>query len=168
MHPNSLLLFRKYVKPLLVPGVSVLEVSPEAIPGAYRRECEHVDCWHTLTLGACEGATYEATEPYHYPVCDGAYGVVLSGQVIEHVPMPWLWMRELARICRPGGLVVTIAPVSWQYHEAPIDCWRIYADGMRALSEYAGLTVEVAETASLDGQVTDTVLVARRPLSGTR
>ena len=163
MHENSLRIFRQYIVPRIRPRDRVLEISPEAIPGAYQRAGTQCDTWHYLTLGACEGATYEATGEYSYLVESGSYDIVLSGQVIEHVRMPWLWMRELARICKPGGMVVTIGPVSWPYHEVPIDCWRIYADGMRALAEYAGLTAEVAETVSLDGQVTDTVLVARLP-----
>lgn len=52
-------------------------------------------------------------------------------------------MKEAARICKKGGKVITIAPVSWTYHEQPVDCWRIYPEGMRALYEEAGLKVDL-------------------------
>jgi len=50
-------------------------------------------------------------------------------------------MKEVARVCKPRGLVITVNPVSWPYHEAPYDCWRIYPEGMRALYEETGLRV---------------------------
>lgn len=40
--------------------------------------------------------------------------------------------------------MITINPVSWPYHEAPVDCWRVYPEGMRALYEEAGLEVELS------------------------
>jgi SAM-dependent methyltransferase len=84
------------------------------------------------------------------PLPDSTFDVVISGQVIEHVRQPWRWMAELTRISRPGGLVITISPVSWPYHEAPIDCWRIYPEGMRAILEQVGLTVELCLWDSLE------------------
>ena len=42
-------------------------------------------------------------------------------------------MKEVARVVKPDGLVITIAPVSWPYHAAPIDCWRVYPAGLNAL-----------------------------------
>ena len=62
--------------------------------------------------------------------------------------------RTNSRICKPGGLVITIGPVSWPYHEAPIDCWRAYPEGMRALHEDAGLVVELAIVESLEPKPT--------------
>ena len=50
---------------------------------------------------------------------------------------------------KPGGHVVTIAPVSWEYHEDPVDCWRIYPEGMKALCEDAGLKVITCEWETL-------------------
>jgi SAM-dependent methyltransferase len=94
--------------------------------------------------------TYLATSPCTFPIPDASYDIVLSGQVIEHVGPIWDWMKELARVCRPGGLIITINPVSWHFHEAPIDCWRIYPAGMTALSEAAGLDVVLSTWESLE------------------
>jgi hypothetical protein len=73
---------------------------------------------------------------------------VISGQVIEHVRKSWRWIPELTRVAKKNGLVITIGPVSWPYHEAPIDCWRIYPEGMKALYEAAGSSVELSEWGS--------------------
>ena len=40
-----------------------------------------------------------------FPAPSGAYDIVFSGQVIEHVRKIWLWIKELTRICKVGGLV---------------------------------------------------------------
>ena len=87
---------------------------------------------------------------YDIPVPADSFDVVLSGQVAEHVREIWTWMRELARVTKPNGQVITISPVSWTYHEAPLDCWRMYPAAMQAVSEFAGLTVEFAWWGSLE------------------
>jgi len=82
-------------------------------------------------------------EPYAWPnVLNGEFDVLISGQCMEHVPMPWRWMKELARITKPGGTLCIIGPHSWEYHPSPLDCWRIWPDGMKACMEDAGLKVE--------------------------
>ena len=91
-----------------------------------------------------------ASSEYSFPVPDETYDVVLSGQVIEHVRKIWVWMREVARVCKAGGIVITINPVSWPYHEAPIDCWRAYPEGMKALYEDSKLEVIFSGWESLE------------------
>ena len=166
MHENSLLLFRKYVVPFIASGSHVLELAPDSNPSTYRREVSVPVTWSTADLasqvdshgdrlwgtGGAAALTYTMQSEYEVPAPDGRFDIVLSGNVIEHVRRPWIWMQELARVCRPGGIVATITPVSWPYHEAPIDCWRIYPEGMRTLCEDAGLAVELALFESLESR----------------
>lgn len=93
--------------------------------------------------------TYVGSE-YSYPIESDAADVVVATNVMEHVRKPWVWIRELARICRLGGYVITINPVSWPYHEYPIDCWRAYPEGMKALYDEARLTVVTSRCESLE------------------
>ena len=142
MHRNSELLFETHVQPHLRRGQRVLEIGPDGFPSTYRRLAREPDlAWDTIDIYERPGLTHRATSEYAFPIDDGTYDVVLSGQVIEHVQKPWRWLGELARVTRPGGLVATIAPVTWPYHEEPVDCWRIYPDGLRALYDEAGLEV---------------------------
>ncbi len=124
-------------------GIKVLEIGPDTFPSTYRSLADEVSVSSWDTLDVCENAslTYQKSPEYQFPIPSESYDVVLSGQVIEHVRKPWTWVRELARITRPGGLVITIGPVSWPYHEVPVDCWRIYPEGMRALYEDANLLI---------------------------
>jgi SAM-dependent methyltransferase len=155
MHDNSKLLFQRHVLPRLDRAARVLEVGPDATPSSYQRMAHTAlggacAAWHTVDLAARPGMTHAARDEYDFPIEEGAYDVVLSGQVFEHVRKPWRWLPELARVCRPGGIVATISPISWAYHEAPVDCWRAYPDGLRALHDEAGLAVEVCQWESLE------------------
>jgi SAM-dependent methyltransferase len=160
MHPNSVLLFQKHAAGLFGGGQRVLEIGPDRLPSTYQ-EIVGAGCsaWDTIDIVPYEGLTYVARSEYHFPIGDNSYDIVLSAQVIEHVRKPWLWIHEVVRVCRRGGRVVTINPVSWHYHEAPVDCWRIYPEGMRALYEDAGLTVELSVFESLENS-------SRRKLPG--
>jgi SAM-dependent methyltransferase len=151
MHTNSRLLFQKYAKQYFRPGIRILEIGPEANPSTYQRTVgDSSIVWHTLDIRNDPSLTYCALSEYEFPVESASYDIVLSGQVIEHVRQIWIWIRELARVCKTGGLVVTINPVSWPYHEAPVDCWRIFPEGMRALYEYACLEVKLSCLESLE------------------
>jgi SAM-dependent methyltransferase len=151
MHANSKLLFSAYATKYFRPGIKVLEIGPDSLPSTYQSTiADNSIVWHTLDLRADRSLTYQALSEYEFPVDSASYDIVLSGQVIEHVRQIWTWMKELARVCKPGGLVVTINPVSWPYHEAPFDCWRAFPEGMRALYEYAGLRVLFSRWESLE------------------
>jgi SAM-dependent methyltransferase len=155
MHKNSKALFQRYATPYFTPGARVLEIGPDRHPSTYRSLLDaQFAAWDTLDAFPRPDVplTWQAESEYAFPVPDGAYDVVFSAQVIEHVRKIWRWMPELARVCRPGGVVVTINPVSWHYHESPVDCWRIYPEGMRALSDDAGLDVVLSEWGSVEMQ----------------
>jgi SAM-dependent methyltransferase len=155
MHENSRRMFLHHALPFLAGATRVLEVGPDRLPSTYATLVRAAavtppPTWHTVDLASRPGTTYAARSEYEFPIEDGAYDAVVSGQVLEHVRKPWRWLPELARVCRPGGVVITISPISWPYHEAPVDCWRIYPDGLRALHEEAGLDVLQCEWGTLE------------------
>ncbi len=143
-------MFEKHALGAFKPGMRVLEIGPGAFPSDYQKTVRCDVVWHTLDIYDSPALTYSKAPLYQFPIPDGSYDIVLSGQVIEHVSKIWTWMRELARVTRPGGLVITVCPASWPFHEYPIDCWRIFPDGMKALSEECGLVVESSVCESLE------------------
>lgn len=152
MHKNSRLLFEKYARSYFQPEHRVLEIGPDRHPSTYQQIVGATATWDTLDFASRNDVplTYRTTDEYDFPAPDATYDVVFAAQVIEHVRKIWRWMPELARVCRPGGVVIVINPVSWHYHESPVDCWRIYPEGMRALCEDAGLEVLLSEWESVE------------------
>ena len=146
MHTNDILLFQKYCLPLFKPGLRVLEIGPDKHPSTLQQLVADRDVrWETVDIATeiTDQLTYRATSEYSFPIGDGEFDIVLSANVMEHVKKIWVWIREVARVCKPGGRVITILPVSWPYHPFPVDCWRIYPEGMKALYEEAGLQIEL-------------------------
>jgi SAM-dependent methyltransferase len=79
---------------------------------------------------------------YNFPFRDNKFDVAISGQTIEHVEDIYAWVKEIARIVKPTGLIAIIGPNSFKEHRFPVDCWRILPDGMKFLLEkVAGLEV---------------------------
>jgi len=66
------------------------------------------------------------------------YDCVVSHQVLEHLPKPWLALAEFLRVLRPGGRVVLSVPHLSRRHELPHDYFRFTPEGMRALLVDAG------------------------------
>ncbi len=151
MHENSRLLFAKHARGLFSSRSRVLEIGPDGFPSTYRQMIGVATAaWDTLDIHQDQRLTFPGSDSYAFPIADGAYDIVLAGQVLEHVPKVWLWLRELERVCAPGGHVVLVSPVSWPYHEAPVDCWRVHPEGMRALLEGTGLAIEACVCESLE------------------
>jgi len=156
MHLNCELLFDAYARECFRPGLRVLEIGPDRFPSTFQMLVADDSIeWDTLDLvdsHAPAQLTHTAISEYEFPLDDETYDIVLSSNVIEHVRCIWRWMPELARVCKVGGHVITVNPVSWPYHEAPVDCWRIYPDGMRALYEDASLQVLVSRFDALEAK----------------
>lgn len=163
MHLNSILLFENYAKKYFKSHIKVLEIAPDNHPSQYRKIIGNNSIiWESLDITPCQECTYIANNEYEFPVPDNCFDIVLSGQVIEHVRKIWNWMKELARVCKKGGVVVTIAPTSWPFHEAPVDCWRIYPEGMKALYDETKLEMELCKCESLENRSS-----RRRVIPGT-
>ena len=154
MHLNSELLFKEYALIYFKDGMKVLEIGPSGIPSPYQKLVNNPTItWHTLDLyNSYPNITYVSGEEYNYPIDRDAYDLVVSGQVIEHVKKIWLWLDEIKRIVRKDGIIIIINPVSWPYHAHPVDCWRIFPDGMKALCEQSNLNVLFCEYKSIEAE----------------
>jgi SAM-dependent methyltransferase len=73
------------------------------------------------------------------PFPDGQFELVISQEMVEHVPDPFRAVREMARVLRAGGALYLQAPLVLGYHPGPEDYWRFSRAGMKRLIEQAGL-----------------------------
>lgn len=112
-----------------------------------------------LDISAGDNVDIVASDPYNWPVADGSFDVVISGQCLEHVEAPWLWVKEVERICAAGGFAFVIAPYEIKVHRFPVDCYRYLPDGMAYLfGKYCNFGI--LETDISNGM--DTFVAARK------
>jgi len=176
MHLNCDLLFKKYALSHFKDNCRVLEIGPDIIPSSMSLMVNNPSIvWETLNLEAGEATsralnsqlTILAEHEYDYPILDNTYDIVISANVMEHVKKFWKWFEELKRIVKPGGLIITIVPVSWPHHPAPVDCWRIYPDGIQALYDDIGLIDVFTTFESIEGEVYANSNTPTIPWAGT-
>jgi SAM-dependent methyltransferase len=90
-----------------------------------------------------------------------SFDVVVTGQVLEHVPYFWDVFQEMERVLKPGGAVIVIVPSKGAVHRHPVDCYRFHPDGLIALAHRSNLQIRnvVVDEGSYWG---DVMLVARK------
>ncbi len=144
----------------------VLRAGRETPPGARVLDAGAGDSPYRELFGHCEYVTSDWSHSPHegaagadivapldtLPVADGSFDVVLSTQVLEHVPDPAGVLVELGRVLTPGGTLWLSAPMVGEMHEEPYDFYRYTRHGLAELLARAGY-VEV-ETAPLGGYFT--------------
>ena len=70
----------------------------------------------------------------------GSFDLVISGQMLEHCENPFWVFKQVSRILNSSnGVFVVICPSKGPEHRFPIDCWRVYPDGLRSLAIEASL-----------------------------
>lgn len=164
MHKNSLKLMEAFLK-TLPEGLSVLDIGSRVVEGQ-----EKLGSYRQFWKGEYVGVDTEAginvdvvlIDGYKLPFIDESFEVVISGQTLEHVKFPWLWIMEVSRVLKKGGMCCIIAPAKIKEHKFPIDTYRYYPDGMRALAEWANLEVKDTFISIANRDMEDTVLIATK------
>lgn len=129
-----------YLAPLLRPGLAVLDVG--CGPGTLTVDlARHVDPGPVLgiepTAGPLAGAREHAAgvdnvrfavgDVYALDAPDDTYDVVHAHQVLQHLGDPVCALREMLRVCRPGGVVAArdadYAAMFWHPADPRLDRW---------------------------------------------
>jgi len=177
MHASSLENMGRFVARHLAPyrgrPTRILDLGSQDICGSYRPLFDD-PAWEYVGLDLAPGRNVHLVlgDPYHWSALgEASADVVVSGQAFEHIEFFWLTMLEIVRVLRPGGLCCIIAPSGGYEHRYPVDCWRFFPDGFRALARYAGLETISAYVGPEAGAVypdesalwADTVFIGRKP-----
>jgi len=72
--------------------------------------------------------------------------IVLAEQVFEHIRNPFKGVSNVHSILRPGGYFLITTPFLLKVHGAPKDYWRWTSDGLTAMLEDCGFSVELSES----------------------
>ncbi|MCK5679933.1 methyltransferase domain-containing protein, partial [bacterium] len=158
-------------------SLQIADLGSYDVNGSYRPLFENPN-WNYLGLDVSAGPNVDIvlSNPYRWTaLANNSIDVVVSGQALEHIEFFWLTIMEISRILKPGGLCCLIAPSGGFEHRYPVDCWRFYSDGMRALMGYAELEVLDAYTdrqsqnwTDDSGSWQDSVVIARQTRKGLR
>lgn len=115
----------------------------------------YVGVEHEATFALTHAAKRSGGPDVYYdgtrlPFDDASFDTVLNVQVLEHTPEPQQLVNEMARVLRPGGLLIVNVPFSFRLHEEPHDYFRYSPHGLRHMTERAGLDViEIVPQGSL-------------------
>lgn len=165
-----------YLLPHLRPGMRVLDVgcgpgtitldlaeavAPGTVVGVENVEPPLVAARQEAERRGDSSTRFEVADAFALPYDDASFDVVHAHQVLQHVTDPVAVLREMARVCTPGGWVAArdadYAAMSW-YPELPeLDLWRrtyraaAHANGaepdagrrIRAWAQSAGLDADV-------------------------
>ena len=172
MHDTSFETMRTFVRVHLGAArgaqLEVLDFGSQVVDeqGRSYRELFDDPSWHYRGLDIVAGHNVDVAvdDPYAWDAIPAdSIDVVVSGQAFEHVEYFWASMFEIVRVLKPGGLATIIAPAGGFEHRYPVDCWRFYPDGARAIAGYVGCEVVDVFTDWQHGEWDDTILVARKP-----
>jgi SAM-dependent methyltransferase len=72
------------------------------------------------------------------PFDAGTFDAALNVVTLEHVTDPARVLCELARVLKPGGSLLLIAPLEWEEHQQPHDYYRYTRYGLEFLLKQAG------------------------------
>lgn len=150
MHKNSMDIMSKFVTSYLDNNnkLSILDVGSRDVYAEkgikFQKKLKHTNYKHLFNnpnwtytgLDIASGPNVDLVVDTDYKwqnVGDEQYDILISGQCLEHVEMPWRLVHQLERVCKKGGIIAVIAPFYCKAHRHPVDCWRYLPDGMRAL-----------------------------------
>src|SRR5512139_3480772 len=121
MHAESLRAMERMLGRFQEPAAWVLDVGSLDVNGTYRELVERRG-WRYTGLDIVDGPNVDivAADPYRYPIADDACDVVISGSTMEHVEQVWLWIPELVRVLRPGGMLAILTHWCFPEHRYPV------------------------------------------------
>jgi SAM-dependent methyltransferase len=140
MHTSSLAHMARLVQTHLgdVGELDVVEIGSQDVNGTYRPMFDK-NGWRYRGVDMTAGPNVDIVmpDPYSLPLASRSVDLVLSGQAFEHIEYFWITFLDMVRVLRPNGKIFLIAPSRGPEHRYPVDCWRFYPDGYRALARFA-------------------------------
>lgn len=165
----------KYLNNLTQQKLTIIDLGSQDVNGSYKPLFDNPN-WNYIGLDITQGNNVDIVvkDIYNWKEFDSnSVDVLVSGQALEHIEYFWKTFKEIFRVLRHGGIFCIIAPSSGPEHHFPVDCWRFFPDGLRAVSKYAGLEVLEVYNCWNDPNFSeeenlwkDTVLIGKKPNYG--
>lgn len=161
----------KYLHDRQSEKLNILDLGSQNIGGSYRHIFDMPN-WNYFGVDLESGENVDIILRNSYQwdeIQSDSVDVLISGQTLEHIEFFWITILEISRVLKVGGMCCLIAPSSGYEHRYPVDCWRFYPDGMRALAKFAQLEALEVMTQWQDEEYSDgsnvwhdSVLIARK------
>lgn len=157
MHTSAMVrmnwFIQNYVPPTaLNKKIRVLDVGAYNVNGCYRdlfAQYPNVE-YVGLDIEAGPNVDVVVNSPYNWDnVEDEAFDFVISGNAFEHIEFPWLTIKLINQKLKYGGFAAILAPNGGGEHRYPVDCYRYFADGLKALAKWGGFKVINATVAGV-------------------
>ena len=71
-------------------------------------------------------------------IWESFFDIVYSNNVFEHLRNPFMAMKNIDKMLKVNGLVITIAPFSARYHQSPHDYFRFTHEGLEEIIKQSG------------------------------
>jgi SAM-dependent methyltransferase len=78
----------------------------------------------------------------HLPFGDDSVDTVLLFQVLADSPEPGECLREIARVCKPGGNLIVFESMCFPEHDLPNDYFRLMPAGVEYLAQQSGFNLQ--------------------------
>lgn len=89
---------------------------------------EYVGVEYSASYALTADSASDAADYYYdgdvLPFANDSFDAVISVSVLEHTPTPYQLFREMARVLKPGGIMIQHVPFSFRLHEEPHDYYR--------------------------------------------
>ena len=136
MHESSMERMKEFVNKYLDPDqkLKILDIGSYDVNGTYKEFFKNPN-WEYIGLDIEKGPNVDvvAKGVYNFGI-DDQFDVVVSGQCLEHVEDVKEWIKQVDKVSKKGALICVIGPNnSFPEHKHPVDCWRIFPDGMNFL-----------------------------------
>ena len=137
--------------------VRILDVGSYNVNGCYRtlfknHQIEYVG----LDVAQGLNVDFVPKDAYNWKELeDESFDFIISGNAFEHIEFPWLTMEQIYKKLKKNGFACILAPFSHVEHRYPVDCYRYYNDGFRALAKWAGFKVVECTVGGMPRDTTD-------------
>jgi 2-polyprenyl-3-methyl-5-hydroxy-6-metoxy-1,4-benzoquinol methylase len=116
------------------PGTITVDLAARVAPGrtlGIDVSADPLEEARAAAARAGSAVTFEVGDVYALDLPDGSFDVVHAHQVLQHLTDPVAALREMARVCRPGGVIavrdVDYAATTWFPADDGLDRWlRLY------------------------------------------
>lgn len=138
MHPSVLTWVKNQVNIRGIAGNSTLELGSLNVNGSVR------DFFTGPYIGVDKqdgNSVDRVMDANNLDFPDEWFDTVVSTEMLEHDPSPWLTFKEIYRVLKPGGkLLLTTRGPEFPHHDYGGDYYRYTNDALAHLADYAGLT----------------------------